>query len=93
MTERSTLFIQNVPPKTTREVLRDIFVIFGDVVNVSVDETKKTALITFEEEADASAALDNMNLSEIYGQTILVTYATKGNLIDKTKAVWDPEQV
>ena len=38
---------------------------------------------------DAAAALDNMHLSEIKGETIRVSYATKGNIADPRKPIWE----
>jgi peptidyl-prolyl isomerase E (cyclophilin E) len=89
MGDRRTLFLQGIPKEATRESLWDAFLIFGEIVDITLSASKDTALVEFAEEADASAALDNMHLSELYGQTIFVAYATKGNLVDRRKAVWD----
>ena len=89
MADRRTLFVQNLSTKASRDDLWGAFAIFGDLVDVKISENKLTALVEFQEEGDASAEKENMDLSEIYGQTILVTYATKGNFVDKRKAIWD----
>ena len=91
MAERSVIFIQEVPTQADDSTLRNAFGIFGDIREVKINREKNTALIDFCEEGDAEAAIDNMNLSELFGQPIFVSYATKGNLIDKRKPVWKDE--
>lgn len=89
--DRRTLFVQGIPPNASREDIWDAFVIFGELSNVEFISEKKTALVEFMEEGDATAALDNMHLSEIYGNTIFVSYATKGNFVDRRKPIWELE--
>ena len=89
MADRSIIFIQELPSKTDEKVLKSAFGIFGDIRNIKINKEKRTALIEYFEEGDADAAIDNMHLSELFGETIYVTYATKGNLTDKTKPIWD----
>lgn len=91
MVDRSIIFIQNIPPKATRESIWSTFLIFGEISDVRLDKPKATCLVEFEEESDAATAIDNMHLSEMFGETIYVSYATKGNLIDRRKAVWEFE--
>ena len=89
MSDRSILFIQSVPSQADEKVLNNAFCIFGDIRNIKIDREKGTALIDFTEEGDAVATLDNMHLSSIFGETIYVSYATKGNLTDKLRPIWD----
>ncbi|KAH0791616.1 putative peptidyl-prolyl cis-trans isomerase E [Histomonas meleagridis] len=91
MVDRRTLFVQNIHPEATRDAIWNAFLIFGEINDVRIDKPKSTCLVEFEEEGDAAAAVDNMHLSELYGQTIQVTYATKGNLVDRRKAIWEFE--
>lgn len=91
MADKRSVYVQNLPSRATRDDIWNAFIIFGDIANVKLGDNKETCLVEFEEEADALAALDNMNLSELYGQTILVTFATKSNLLDRRKPVWDTE--
>lgn len=87
--DRRTLFLQGVPKQATRDNIWNAFVIFGDIADVNLTGDRSTCLVEFEEEGDAAAALDNMHLSELFGETIFVSYATKGNLSEKNKAVWE----
>lgn len=81
--------MQGVPKQATRDNIWNAFVIFGDIADVNLNGDRSTCLVEFEEEGDAAAALDNMHLSELFGETIFVSYATKGNLSEKNKAVWE----
>ena len=89
MSDRSILFVQSVPSQADEKFLNNAFGIFGEIRNIKIDREKETALIDFFEEGDADAALDNMHLSSIFGETIYVSYATKGNLTDKRRPIWD----
>lgn len=92
MADRRSLYVQNIPTDAPTdnmtEAIWNAFIIFGDINKVTLSDTKETCLVEFETEEDATAALDNMHLSELFGQPILVSYATKGNLHDKSKAIW-----
>ena len=85
------MFLQGVPKQATRDNIWNAFLIFGDIADVNLTGDRSTCLVEFEEEMDAAAALDNMHLSELFGQTILVSYATKMNLLDRRKPVWEFE--
>ena len=87
--DRRTLFVQGIPKQATSENVWNAFGIFGDIADVQLTADKGSCLVEFEEEADAAAAVDNMHLSELFGETIFVSYATKGNLSDKSKPVWE----
>ena len=89
MSDRSIIFIQQIPLQVDEKVLKNAFGIFGDIRNIKINKEKQTALIDFFEEGDADAAIDNMHLSELFGETIYVTYATKGNLTDRRKPIWN----
>ncbi|EAX72899.1 hypothetical protein TVAG_401640 [Trichomonas vaginalis G3] len=89
MTDRCIILVSNLPPQTTEQTIKDAFVIFGDLADIKMKMDRNQALIEFNYESDAEAAIDNMDGAEIYGQTIYCTFATKGNLVDKTKPVWD----
>lgn len=86
------LFVQGLPKKATRDCIINAFIIFGEILDVTLAADKNTCLVEFAEMGDASAALDNMHLSELFGQTIYVTYATKGNLLDRKQAVWEMDE-
>ena len=91
MADRRSVYIQNLPKCATRDDIWNAFIIFGEIANVTLGDNKENCLVEFEEEGDALAAKDNMDLSELYGQPIIVTFATKSNLLDRRKPVWDAE--
>lgn len=91
MNPTSTLYVLQLPTKTTKNDVTDAFGIFGDIKSIELNSEKGTCLVEFEEAADSNAALDNMDLSEIYGETIRVVHAKAENLVNRRKAVWDGE--
>ena len=86
------LYVQGLTKDATRDAIWNAFIIFGEITDVNIAADKKTCLVDFAEEGDAAAALDNMHLSELFGQTIYVTYATKGNLLDRRQPIWEMEK-
>jgi RNA recognition motif-containing protein len=86
--DRRTLFVQGLTKDASRDSLWDAFLIFGEISDIVLAPDKSTALIEFAEEGDSAAALDNTHLSEHFGHTIFVSYATKGNFADRRKPVW-----
>lgn len=91
MSDKRSIYIQNLPSKATRDDIWNAFIIFGEITNVTLGDNKETCKVEFEEAGDALAALDNMNLSELYGQTIIVSLATKTTQLDRRKPIWDAE--
>ncbi|KAI2805717.1 hypothetical protein BLOT_004719 [Blomia tropicalis] len=81
------------------KILRSAFVTFGDIVDISMpldyitQKHKGFAFIEFETADDASAAIDNMNESEIYGKTIRVNLAKPNKLREASyKAIWADDE-
>ncbi|ORZ31675.1 the Rna recognition motif in peptidyl prolyl Cis-Trans isomerase E, partial [Catenaria anguillulae PL171] len=68
-------------PEVNRHMLENLFIAFGDIVNVDVPFdpiaqcNRGFAFVTFEDPEDALAAIDNLHLSEISGRTIKVNLA------------------
>jgi peptidyl-prolyl isomerase E (cyclophilin E) len=78
---RRTLYVGGLDEAVTEPILKAAFTPFGDVSDVQVPmdytsgKNKGFGFIEFEEEADAAAALENMNDSELYGRVLRVTIA------------------
>lgn len=89
MTQRKTIYVQNLKSEVTANIVHDAFVIFGDIVDIRLAENHQSCLVEFAEEMDAAAAIDNMHLSEIQGQTISASFASRTILQDRRKAIWN----
>lgn len=81
--------MRGIPSQATQKAVWNAFVVFGQISDVTLQSDRNSCVVEFEEEGDAAAALDNMHLSELYGETIYVSYPTQKNIMDKRKAVWD----
>ncbi|XP_017477763.1 PREDICTED: peptidyl-prolyl cis-trans isomerase-like [Rhagoletis zephyria] len=81
------------------KILRSAFLTFGDIIDISMpldyitQKHKGFAFIEFESADDASAAIDNMNDSEIFGRTIRVNLAKPAKLREASfKAIWADDE-
>lgn len=102
---RATIYVGGIAREVGKETIRQAFLPFGDIVLVDLplfgeDEGKTGhrgyAFVEFEEPEDAREAIDNMDLSELYGKTLRVSKAKdkKKELeegLNSEKAVWQQE--
>ena len=88
---KTTLFCSGLDQQVTSNILRVAFIPFGDIVQVQLptdpsDPSKHRGFgfVEFESSQDAQDAIDNLNLSELFGKTIKVSLArpTKSKEMD-----------
>lgn len=81
---KSTIFVGGLSQAVTVRTLQDAFVPFGEIADIKLPKPdhpsakephRGFAYIKFEEEADASEAVDNMDRSELYGRILKVAAA------------------
>eukprot|EP01101_Sappina_pedata_P009456 TRINITY_DN5521_c0_g1_i1.p1 TRINITY_DN5521_c0_g1~~TRINITY_DN5521_c0_g1_i1.p1 ORF type:complete len:140 (-),score=47.95 TRINITY_DN5521_c0_g1_i1:61-459(-) len=90
---KKTLYVGGLEETVDSRILHAAFIPFGDISDIQIPLDQNTqkhkgfAFIEFEEPADAAAALDNMNNSEIYGRVIKCNMAKPITAI-RTKAIW-----
>ncbi|KAF0977883.1 hypothetical protein FDP41_003205 [Naegleria fowleri] len=89
---RRVLYVGNLSPQVTKDVLFNLFIPFGEVLDVTIpsamnqSETltgskhKGYAFVEFELPEDATEALENLNNSELCGRIITVNYSKASNL-------------
>eukprot|EP01069_Polyplicarium_translucidae_P000142 Polyplicarium_translucidae@DN1077_c0_g1_i1.p4 len=76
-----TLYVGGLEEQVNKEILQAAFIPFGDVRNVEIPIDRTTGrhrgfgFVEYEEENDATAAIENMHDSEIYGRVITVNLA------------------
>lgn len=108
---KHTVYVGGLDQQVNEDTLMAAFIPFGDVMDVilphslsSHQEHRGFAFIQYEDMKDALAAVDNMNMSEIYGKIIKCSMANPATLkqlsVDGTtsatsglldKAVWEEE--
>ncbi|CAH0388631.1 unnamed protein product [Bemisia tabaci] len=96
--KKRTIYVGGLAEEVDEKVLSAAFIPFGDVVDIQLPldyETEKHrgfAFIEFEFSDDAAAAIDNMNDSELFGQTIRVNFAKPQKIKEgSTRAVWSED--
>lgn len=89
MEKKKSIYVRNIPSVATKQNIYDSFVIFGEINNIEYDAKSNSAIVTFDEQNDANSALENMDNSELFGQTISVIYATSVHLSNRQKAIWN----
>lgn len=81
---KATVYIGGLDNAVTPEVLQQVFIPFGDIVDISLpkpelpsskDPHRGFGYVEFESAADAKEAIDNMDQSELYGRVIRVAQA------------------
>ncbi|EFC40415.1 predicted protein [Naegleria gruberi] len=93
---RKVLYVGNLSQQVTRDVLYNLFIPFGEVleVTVPVNQVNKEekgfsgantkhrgyAFVEFELPEDATDALENLNNGELFGRIITVNYSKATNL-------------
>eukprot|EP00474_Spongospora_subterranea_P009423 CRZ09881.1 hypothetical protein [Spongospora subterranea] len=93
---RRVLYVGGLSIDMTEEMLRDAFVVFGDLVDVSIpsvatgvgEKTRRFAFIEYEEAEDAICAKENMNDSELLNRIIYVKFADERRSLEKARPVW-----
>eukprot|EP00053_Salpingoeca_punica_P005631 m.55638 g.55638 ORF g.55638 m.55638 type:complete len:346 (-) comp13328_c0_seq1:159-1196(-) len=93
------LYVGGLSEEVTVKILQAAFVPFGDVshIELPLDPTSQTghkgfAFVEFETAADAAAAVDNMNETELFGRTLKVNLARATSLKSNAgKAIWEDE--
>lgn len=86
--QKSTLYIGNLDPLITSQVLHDAFLPFGEIIEISLpkpelasqQKSSPTAhrgfgYVEFSSPQDAAEAIDNMDQSELFGRVIRVNQA------------------
>ncbi|KAJ6236608.1 atpase e1 [Anaeramoeba flamelloides] len=101
MTHRNTLFVQGLTPQAHKKLLYYAFIPFGEISRVVLPKDqiknhhKGFGYVQFESVEDAEAAMDNMDQSEILGQTITVTVAKEGSFLinnHRHRAIWNTQE-
>ncbi len=77
----SKLFVGSLPYSTTDDQLQELFAQYGNVVSAKVifdrdtNRSKGFGFVEFEDDAEAKAAIDALNESEVDGRKIIVNEA------------------
>ncbi|KAK3943518.1 putative cyclophilin protein [Diplogelasinospora grovesii] len=102
---KATVHVSGLPPVVTAANLRDAFIPFGEIADVtleknadpnSTDPHRGFAYVEYEDADDAKEAIDNMDQSELFGRVIKVTAAkvpksaTEG--LESRTALWKQEE-
>ncbi|KAI9096954.1 peptidyl-prolyl cis-trans isomerase E [Phlyctochytrium arcticum] len=96
---KKTVYIGGLDDTLTEKTLHAAFIPFGDIVEVQIPPDPSSrqphrgfGFVEYENAEDARAAIENMNLSELYGKVIKVNLARPMKLQTfTTKAVWEDE--
>lgn len=92
------LHVGGLDENATEEVVYAAFIPFGDIREVNMprdftqNKNKGFAFVDFEDEDDASAAVENMNGSELQGRVLKVTKARATVKLQPGKPVWSSEE-
>ncbi|KAG7400283.1 hypothetical protein PHYBOEH_006420 [Phytophthora boehmeriae] len=93
--DKRALYVGGLDKQVTEEGLYTAFVPFGPIkstqipLDYSTQRSKGFGFVEFEEEADARAAIDNMDESELFGRTLRVTIAKPDRpKLGSNKPVW-----
>ncbi|KAM3136372.1 hypothetical protein pb186bvf_011507 [Paramecium bursaria] len=95
----STVYLGGLPDEVTADMIKHLFITFGEVKNVDLpidQETQKNqgfAFVEYEDIDDAEAAIDNWDDGELFGKIIKVKpakpYKPKSYF---SKPVWHSEE-
>ena len=91
-----SIFVGGLPDEATEALVRAAFIPFGDLTEVHVplehatQKNKGFGFVEFVDEADAAAALENMNGAELCGKTLRVTASRPR--IARNRPVWEDAQ-
>lgn len=94
-TDKRALYVGGLDNQVTEQALYTAFVPFGPIKSVQIpldyrtQRAKGFGFVEFEDEADAKAAIDNMDESELFGRTLRVTIAKPDRpKLGSFKPVW-----
>ncbi|CAG8665226.1 10033_t:CDS:2, partial [Cetraspora pellucida] len=88
-TSKTTIYVGGLDDQVNEQILHAAFIPFGDIVEIQIPPDPASQ---FEEAADAQAAIDNMNLSELYGKVIKVNLARPMRVKEGSmRAVWSED--
>ncbi|RHZ47132.1 hypothetical protein Glove_590g16 [Diversispora epigaea] len=96
---KTTIYVGGLDDQVNEKILHAAFVPFGDIVEIQIppdpashNQHRGFGFIEFEEAADAQEAIDNMNLSELYGKVIKVNLARPMRIKEgSVRAVWSED--
>ena len=71
----SKLYVGNLPYSVTDEDLRDLFSAHGEIVDIKVIEGKGFGFVEMSSNAEAEAAIDALNETDLKGRTMRVNEA------------------
>lgn len=77
---KNVLYIGGIDGSISKQLMHAAFIPFGDIVDITipVDEKREPrgyGFVEFESAEDAAAALENMNLGELNGRVLNISYA------------------
>ena len=93
MSTTKSLFVGGLHEDATEALVRAAFIPFGDLTEVHVPLEYKTqknkgfAFVEYADEADAAAALENMNGAELQGKTLRVNASRPR--VARNRPVWE----
>ncbi|KAF2359061.1 RNA recognition motif domain [Trinorchestia longiramus] len=94
-TNKKSIYVGGLSEEVTEEVLRNAFLMFGDLVDVQLPldyesgKHRGFAFLEYELAEDAADAIDNMNESELFGRTIRVNVSKPQKAgANSSRAVW-----
>eukprot|EP00038_Savillea_parva_P017615 m.21166 g.21166 ORF g.21166 m.21166 type:complete len:335 (-) comp3865_c0_seq1:130-1134(-) len=92
------LYVGGLADEVTAQTVRAAFIPFGEIVDVQLPLDFETqahrgfAFVDFESADDATAAIDNMNESELFGRTLKVNHAKPMSTASgRSRAIWEDE--
>jgi peptidyl-prolyl isomerase E (cyclophilin E) len=92
---KKILYVGGLDETVDEAILHAAFIPFGEIKEVQIPKDNATqknrgfGFVDFEEVADAAAAMDNMNNSELYGRVLKVNIAKPmANKLGSHKPVW-----
>lgn len=90
-----SIYVGGLADEVTDEVLRNAFLMFGDLVDVQLPldyesgKHRGFAFLEYELAEDAADAMDNMNESELFGRTIRVNLSKpQKSRENSSRAIW-----
>lgn len=92
--EAANVYVGDLPPTVSEEILRTAFIVFGELVDVHIPIDPKTGqskgygFVLYELPEDAAAAIDNMHNNIIHGCRVRVKPAYKRSILIPGRALW-----
>ncbi|CAH0477366.1 unnamed protein product [Peronospora belbahrii] len=93
--DKRILYVGGLDKQVTEQILYTAFIPFGPISSVQIpvdyatQRGKRFGFVEFAEEMDASAAIDNMDESELFGRTLRVSIAKPDRpKLGSNKPVW-----